>query len=212
MIALTRGPRRRDTHALYDAMAGTWQSTIQRLGYAAAYRDFFAANGRASHKAIADLGTGSGAFADAYLDTCVTRPDKCLLLDTSQAMLDVAVEKVGAHGVLIERICAGVGGDALPRQTCDAVLAAHVIEHLPDPGATLRWCRTRLRPGGTLYLAVSRPHWCTALLRWKWGHRAYRPTEVVALLTQAGFTDVRHVPFRYGPPSRTSAGYVATAP
>ncbi|MEL6644978.1 MAG: class I SAM-dependent methyltransferase [Pseudomonadota bacterium] len=211
MPSLIRQTPHRDTEALYAAMAGTWHSTVQRLGYGAAYRQFFAACGPASHSVIADLGTGSGAFVEAYLDTCADGPARCTLVDTSPAMLEVAVRTVGRHGVATDSVCAGVGGEVLPPNTCDAVLAAHVIEHLPDPVAALEWCRSRLVVGGALYLAISRPHWCTALLRWKWGHRAYRPADVVDLLAQAGFSDIRHIPFRHGPPSRTSAAYLATA-
>jgi SAM-dependent methyltransferase len=94
----------------------------------------------------------------------------------------------------------------------DVVLVAHVIEHLPDTDAALRWILTRLRPGGRLYLSASRPHWCTAILRWKWGHRAFRPEDFVARLSRAGFAEIRHVPYSAGPPSRTSAGYAAVRP
>ncbi|MEL6518743.1 MAG: class I SAM-dependent methyltransferase [Pseudomonadota bacterium] len=208
----TPKPARAQLSDLYDAMADRWQSTIERLGYGAAYSAFFEGLGPLTHRRIADLGTGTGAFAAAYLGACTRKPDACILLDTSAAMLDIARREIAGQGITAHTAVTPLGADIPAPRACDALLAAHVIEHTQDPAHTLSWCRTCLCPGGTLYLAVSRPHWCTALLRWKWGHRAYRPDQMQAILRQAGFTDICHIPFAKGPPSRTSAAYVATAP
>jgi len=211
LFAKRQSPQDR-LHDLYDTMAGRWQAGIDKLGYGAAYDGFFGDLSGLDHTVIADIGTGTGAFAAAYLKACETRPALCHLVDTSSEMLMRAQSELGRWGVPMQPACAALGGDRPGPGNCDAVLAAHVIEHADDPIAALGWCRTRLRPGGTLYLAVSRPHWCTALLRWKWGHRAYGPGEMLSMLAQAGFVAPRHVAFRAGPPSRTSAAYVATAP
>lgn len=212
MFSASTSPARKHLSDLYDAMADNWQTTIDRLGYGAAYAGFFAGLGPLEHRRIADLGTGTGAFAAAYLNACARRPETCLLLDTSAPMLDIAVPQIARLGVAPDSVVTPVGAGTPSPGSCDALLAAHVIEHTSDPAQTLTWCRERLCPGGTLYLAVSRPHWCTALLRWKWGHRAFRPTTMQSMLRTVGFTSVRHVPFRTGPPSRTSACYIATAP
>lgn len=196
---------------LYGRVAETWQGGIERLGYPAAYAALFAAAPPPAPGRMLDLGTGSGAFAAACLRAAPSRPDALTLLDTSAEMLDRAREHLATMGLAPECIHSGIGADALAARTFDTILAAHVIEHLDDPHAALAWCRDRLAPAGQLYLAVSRPHWCTALLRWKWGHRAYRPEVMLEMLSQAGFRGLRHVPFPSGPPSRTSAGYVARA-
>lgn len=204
MLARTR-PSLAD---LYADVAAGWQAGIERLGYPAAYGALFAAAPPGAPGRVLDLGTGSGAFAEAALRAAGRPAEHLALLDTSREML-VAAEARLAGRAPITFHHAPVGTDALPEAGFDTVLAAHVVEHLGDPAGALRWCRARLAPGGRLYLAVSRPHWCTALLRWKWGHRAYRPEAVLALLKGAGFADARHIAFPAGPPSRTSAGYVA---
>ncbi|MFL4470877.1 hypothetical protein ACERZ8_13650 [Tateyamaria armeniaca] len=61
-------------------------------------------------------------------------------------------------------------------------------------------------------MAISKPHWCTALVRWRWGNAAYPPEHSRAMLERAGFTDIITHPFRTGPPSRVSCGYIARRP
>ncbi|MBT8473940.1 MAG: class I SAM-dependent methyltransferase [Alphaproteobacteria bacterium] len=210
MIRLS-STRRPALGALYDAISDRWQAGLDRLGYPAAYAELFRAGPAQAPGRMLDLGTGSGAFAMAALQRCGPA-DRVVLLDISDRMLGEAARRLAATGVTVETLAAPVGSDALAPEVFDTVLAAHVIEHLDDVPAALAWCRRRLVSGGHFYLCVSRPHWCTALLRWKWGHRAYAPDRMMALLAGAGFRDIRHVAFSSGPPSRTSAGYIATAP
>jgi SAM-dependent methyltransferase len=47
-----------------------------------------------------------------------------------------------------------VGRDPIPWTDMDVVVMSHVLEHLPDPAATLDEVRSVLVPGGWLYLAV----------------------------------------------------------
>ena len=191
----------------YDRAAAGWHAGISKLGYPGAYRAFLEAcpPDRAGH--VLDAGTGSGAFAAAFAESAGV-PERLVLLDPSAPMLAEAGARLRGLGAEPEMVEDGVGA-ALGDARFDVVLCAHVIEHLPDPGAALAWLVGRLAPGGRLYLAASRPHWCTALLRWKWGHRAYRPEEIAAMAAAAG-AEARPFAFPAGPPSRTSMGYVVT--
>lgn len=92
----------------------------------------------------------------------------------------------------------------------DALLAAHLIEHFADPAAALAEMATLLRPGGRLWLVVSKPHWCNAIIWLQWRHRTYGPEEIARLVRLAGFAVERTYAFPSGPPSRTSQGLVAT--
>ncbi|MEL6170076.1 MAG: methyltransferase domain-containing protein [Pseudomonadota bacterium] len=208
---MTTLTRHRPLTGLYDAAAATWQAGVDRLGYPAAYKALFATLDGDAAETVLDAGTGSGAFAAAYLDAHPA-PKSLTLLDTSAAMLTEAESRLAHRAAGIRTVHAGIGTDVLDRGAFDMILAAHVIEHLDDAGTALAWLHQHLAPGGRLVLAVSRPHWCTALLRWKWGHKAYRPHTVQELLERAGFVGICHVPFPSGPPARTSAGYTARRP
>ncbi len=194
---------------LYDRMASSWQTGVQKLGFPAAYEDLFRKVSPRDARQVLDLGTGTGAFAAAFLAATRTRPDRLALLDTSRAMLDEAARQLAWQTGALARIHDGVGTNVIPGCSQDLILAAHVFEHLDDPLDALRWTHSSLRPGGQVVFAISRPHWCTALIRWRWGHAAWAPPVVQSMLEKAGFTDIRHIPFPSGPPARTSAGYVA---
>lgn len=193
----------------YDRVAAGWQNGIDRLGYPAAYAALFAHLPPAPAGRVLDVGAGSGAFSQALLEAG-HRPQGLDLLDPSAAMLAEAATRLSPRAP-VRTVRAAVGAD-LPGAPYDMLLCAHVIEHLDDTGAALGWLRAQLRPGGQLYLAASRPHWCTALLRWKWGHRAFTPARMTTLLTDAGFTAVSGFAFPAGPPRRTSHGYRAERP
>ncbi|MDU8944742.1 class I SAM-dependent methyltransferase [Ovoidimarina sediminis] len=195
----------------YDQAAGGWHKGLVRLGYPAAYRRLVSAAPPASDALVVDIGTGSGLLAETWVDVSGP-PQRLLLVDRSQEMLRRASMRFAARGIEADVVEGAIGSNALEECSATVLLCAHVLEHLDNPSQGLRWIWSRMCPGGQLFLAVSRPHWCTALLRWKWGHRAYSSAEVSALLEAAEFVEIRTVPFVSGPPSRTSMGYVAKRP
>ena len=197
--------------ALYERMASDWSDTVARLGYPAAYRTLLDGSVPKSATRVLDVGTGTGAFAAAYLDSVdsARAPAHLTLLDPALRMLKEAESRLSGYGICLRKVDASAGGSNLDGQEFDVVLCARVLEHLEDPDRVLLWMRERLRRGGTLFLVASRPHWCTALLRWQWGHRAFRPGDMLDRLARAGFAGTRAVGFPMGPPSRTSTGYVA---
>ncbi len=199
-------PRRQSQSALsriYDDASRNWHSGIRKLGFAEAYAHLVAHLPIENPQRVLDVGTGSGALAEAYVDR-FGHPEHLCLMDISLNMLEAAQIRLP----LATTLCLGIGATLdLPKQ--DRVLVAHVIEHLPDPVESLRWIHALLRPGGTLVLALSRPHWCTALVRWRWGNAAFTPEAAETLLKKAGFTQIQLVPFKAGPSSRISHGYIA---
>jgi 2-polyprenyl-3-methyl-5-hydroxy-6-metoxy-1,4-benzoquinol methylase len=54
----------------------------------------------------------------------------------------------------------------LPGGRFDAIVARHLIEHVPNPSSLLRECRRLLAPGGLLVLITPNAR--------SWGHRLYR--------------------------------------
>ncbi|MEP3247262.1 MAG: class I SAM-dependent methyltransferase [Sneathiella sp.] len=157
---------------------------------------------------VLDVGAGTGALSLSFLrhnDDC----NRVELLDPSRVMLEFSRENFTDFDASVDLIEGGIGDQRIRPKTYDTVLCAHVIEHTDDPKESLCWMMSCLKPGGTVLLAVSKPHWCTSLIRWKWGHKAYEPDQLVAMLNDVGFEQVEAVSFRYGPPSRMSYGYRA---
>ena len=189
---------------VYDAAATGWQDGISRLGFLEAYAELMPAAPHAARPRVMDVGTGTGAFATAWI-TAQGTPRALTLLDLSPVMLGVAARRLPAARC----IAAPLGAPLAEVPPQDVILCAHVIEHLDDAAAALAWIHDHLAPGGLLVLALSKPHWCTALVRWRWGNAAYTPDTARQMLGNAGFAEITIHPFRTGPPSRVSCGYTA---
>lgn len=192
---------------IYDAAETGWQDGISKLGFVEAYDDLMQHAPAMPQARVLDVGTGTGAFAQAWIGAHGA-PAALSLSDISPAMLRAAAGRLPGAATLH----APLGADLPDLAAQDVVLCAHVIEHLDDPHRALRWLHDRLTPGGLLVIAISKPHWCTALVRWRWGNAAYPPAEVATMLAHGGFTDIRMHPFLTGPPSRVSCGYIARRP
>lgn len=197
-----------DTTARYDAAAPGWDRKITALGYDAAYRRFLATNVLPAGRVL-DAGTGSGAFARAWL-AAGGSPD-LTLMDPSPSMLLRADAAVRAHGVAprlvettIEAYC--------PDRTYAVILAAHVVEHAANPVLAFRCLADWLEPQGRLLLVVSRPHWCNLLLWPRYRHRWFSAKRICDLGRTAGLHPVSSHAFAAGPPSRTSRGHVFLKP
>ncbi|PWG18039.1 class I SAM-dependent methyltransferase [Salibaculum griseiflavum] len=181
---------------------------MRTLGYYDAYLGFLTDRDEKPHAAarIVDVGAGTAAFSEAYV-ACRERPVSLTLLDPSLAMLkrgEAALQNRGMEPQLVQ----GLLGET-ELEPFDVVLAAHVIEHCSDPDVALRDMGKLLRPGGLLYLVVSKPHWCNSIIWLQWRHRTFRKEQLLELLQMAGFEVERTYSFPAGPPSRTSMGVVA---
>lgn len=184
---------------------------MRLLGYFGAYLGFLVATGRLSPAGarVADLGCGTGAFAEAWA-ALYGAAHHITLVDPSRAMLDRAAAALRGRQVPAATVQARLE-DLPPAPLYDDLLAAHVIEHAEEPLAWLQTLRRLAAPGGRLWLVVSKPHWCNAIVWLEWRHRTYRAEAMADLLEAAGWKLRRTHAFPVGPPSRTSRGYVAVA-
>jgi len=93
------------------------------------------------------VGSSLGFLLDAF------RRDgwDVLGIDPDRAACRHATERLGiaTRNSTLERA-------ELPSESVDAVVALHVIEHVPDPAGTLREIRRVLKPGGHLVLETPR--------------------------------------------------------
>jgi 2-polyprenyl-3-methyl-5-hydroxy-6-metoxy-1,4-benzoquinol methylase len=197
-----------ETTARYDSAAPFWDRKIESLGYGAAYREFLKRAVKPAGRVL-DARTGTGALAYAWL--AAGGSQELTLLDPSPSMLvraDSAVRRYGAEPVIV----AAVMEDHSPVTPYSVILAAHVVEHSPDPATAFRLFADWLEPQGRLVLVVSRPHWCNWLIWLRYRHRWFTEGEIVGLGCQAGLRHVATHAFTQGPPSRTSLGYVFLKP
>lgn len=87
------------------------------------------------------------------------------------------------------------GGDAmaLPELEVDYVASSHALEHIVNPVAAIEHWKTRLKPGGVLFLNLPHPsqrYWQPANCK-KHLHTFY-PKDVALMLEDLGFVDVIH--------------------
>ena len=200
--------------ARYEAAAPSWGRRLAQLGFPAAYRAIMAEALRRcplpeGPLAALDLGAGDGAFSEPLADLIGPRVS-LTLVDRSPAMLRAAEARLGPARARM--IVGDMAGLDLPEGSQDIVLAAHLLEHLPDAVTALARMRALLKPGGLLILAVSRPHWCSHLVWLGWRHRRFREAEMRGALVRAGFADIQCWQPPAGPPRRLSLAYAARRP
>jgi len=199
----------------YDRAADKWHKSLHNNGYLAAYSELartaiarLPVDGNLGLLNVLDAGAGTGGFSLAFCDV-VDTPKSIDLLDISKQMLISALENLRARGQSVQMICSAIQDLDPTAKQYDVVLCAHALEHCANPLAALKVLRSVMSPGGLLVLSVSKPHWCTSLIRLLWGHKAWKAAEVKAMLKSAGFTGTAVHHYKSGPPKHTSQGYVA---
>lgn len=96
----------------------------------------------------------------------------------------------GARPIDLKR---GDDAMALPEGTWDYVFSSHCLEHLPNPVEAIEHWKTRIVPGGVLFLYLPHPdmrYWRPENCR-KHLH-LFHPADVAAMLRELGFSNVLH--------------------
>jgi SAM-dependent methyltransferase len=170
--------------ALFDAKAGGWPAKYTADGpltgrlaqLARAVRDLTRAGGD-----LLDLGCGSGELArrlaaDGYVVT------GC---DIAPAMVRQATEADREHAVRWIQLEPRWEALPLPPGSLDTVVAASVLEYVPEPGAVLAECARVLRPGGVLLCTVPNVAHPVRWLEWPLRLAARSPAGTAALASGA---------------------------
>jgi 2-polyprenyl-3-methyl-5-hydroxy-6-metoxy-1,4-benzoquinol methylase len=195
----------------YDRAAGGWTLRMAAMGYDAAYREFarLAVTLLPLPQSVCDIGCGSGNLSAAVLTEAGGRQPVLTLVDPSCRMLEQAVGRCAQRGVAAQFQHTTLAG---ARGRFEWVIAAHVIEHCPDPAEAFADLTALTQCGGAVLLIISRPHWCQWLIWPLWRHRWFAQGQVLRWAGAAGWTHILTHSFSAGPPSRTSLGYIFTVP
>lgn len=154
---------------------------------------------------VLDCGVGNGSLSIA-LHSLLKGPVDFHAIDTSAEML-VQAKSVMQHAGLEPHLQqADVMSLPYEDQSFDVVMAAHVLEHLPDPQRALAEMVRVLKPGGMVFLCVTRPSIFGAFVQLLWRTWAITEEEGIAWLNSSQLVDVRYKPVRLG-----SAGFASTA-
>jgi ubiquinone/menaquinone biosynthesis C-methylase UbiE len=181
-FAISRRPKNKvDLADDYDVASRRWARTAQHYCLDAAYRAPLITSGVAGHLAqvgplakVLDCGIGSGCLSVA-LNGVMPCPPEFHGIDLSRDMLDVAGDHMRKAGLAPKLKHADILSLPYPDQTFDLVMAAHVIEHLPDPQPALAEMVRVLKPGGMMFVCITRRSFFGALIQVRW--RTWAVTE-----------------------------------
>lgn len=190
--------------AMYDAGAEHWHDRLDLLGYPRAYEDLFdrlLADGTLRSLRdggrVLDCGIGTAAFSLALAGN-VAAPVRIEGLDISPSMLLRACLNLDHAGIEAWLHLSEVKDLPFEDDAFEAVIGAHVLEHLLDPFAGLSEMARVLEPGGPLVIVVTGRSISDALLRLKWRYERIEPHELVRWMEEAGLTSVRTYPLLAG--------------
>lgn len=107
--------------------------------------------------------------------------------------LDVGGGKWPLPGAIVIDLEHGGDAMALPEGQFPYVFSSHCLEHLANPVAAIEHWKTRIMPGGPLFLYLPHPEMTYWLPQWNRKHlHSWRPEDINTLLVDLGFVDVIH--------------------
>lgn len=202
-----------DLASRYDAVSGKWARTERRFQLNTAYQEPLLASQVVidlmqiePQARVLDCGVGNVSLSIA-LDSIKKGPVDIHAIDTSAQMLAQAKSVMQHAGLNPHLQQADVMSLPYDDQSFDFVMAAHVLEHLPDPQRALEEMIRVLKPGGMVFLCVTRPSLFGALVQLLWRTRAITDQQGIAWLHASQLIDVRYQPVRLG----SFAGFASTA-
>ncbi|WP_299729228.1 class I SAM-dependent methyltransferase [uncultured Tateyamaria sp.] len=197
----------------YDAASRKWHHITRRYGLAAAYRKSLIASGVAAaleevgpQSEVLDCGIGSGALSIA-LNSIIADTPNIHGIDLSSKMLARAASEMQLTGLMPDLRQADILSMPFADASFDVVMAAHVIEHLPDPQLALKEMVRVLKPGGMLLLCTVRRSAFGVLIQMRWQTWAISESQGIAWLRECHLDDIGFQPVNLG----AFAGQASTA-
>ncbi|MGB3292729.1 MAG: class I SAM-dependent methyltransferase [Phormidesmis sp.] len=188
--------------SIYDAAAHQWHDNLARLGQLHNYQLLFKSqvvcaclNHLDQTSQILDCGVGTGAFSLALLES-VDKPAHVSGVDISRPMLTHAQQILKNRCTTLDLRWGDIRRLPFADESFDAVIFAHVLEHLAEPVETLREMVRVLKPGAPLIGSVTRKGLGQALMALRWQNRGYTANQLGSFLRSSGLEAVRS--FSYG--------------
>lgn len=200
-----------DLAGLYDHASKSWARTSRRFRLETAYRDPLFASGVAEaltrpDARVLDCGIGRGSLSLALAGITTNAPDYHGI-DTSGAMLSAAEAELRRAGIVAQLRQSDIRTIPYPDRTFDGVMAAHVLEHLPDPQAALSEMVRVLKPGGILFACMTGRSVFGAFVQLRWRTWMVSERQGIAWLRESGLEDIGFRPIGLG----FGAGRASTA-
>lgn len=213
-VTIRRQPRtKEDLASQYDAASRTWGRTARRYGLDTAYRRLLVASGAKAalgsigpKAKVLDCGIGSGSLSIALNSILPERLNYCGI-DLSGEMLAIADAEMRQAALVPELRQADILSIPYADASFDFVMAAHVLEHLPEPQHALREMVRVLKPGGMLFACLTRRSHFGAFIQMRWRTWAITEQQGVSWLEACQLKDIGFQPIDMG----SCAGQASTA-
>ena len=204
-VAISRRPRaKEDLARRYDAASSKWHHITRRYGLAGSYRRSLITSGVAAvlkevipQAKVLDCGIGSGALSIA-LNSILADTPKIHGIDLSSKMLARAAAEMRLAGLAPDLRQADILSMPFADGSFDVVMAAHVIEHLPDPQLALDEMVRVLKPGGMLFLCTVRRSGFGTFIQMRWRTWAISKPQGISWLRASHLNDVGSQPVKLG--------------
>lgn len=203
----------------YDAASAKWVQISRIFRLDNTYQQALLASsvlsvlgGGATGARVLDCGIGSGSLSLA-LNNIVTAETAFYGIDVSNKMLGTADAEMRQVGMKPELQRANILSIPHPDHSFDIVMAAHVLEHLPEPQLALEEMIRVLRPGGVLFVCITRPSVFGTLIQLLWRTWAVTEKQGVAWLRNCQLKYIGYQPVNLGPwAGRGSTAFWAQKP
>lgn len=181
----------------YDVLAADWERTAQRYQLETAYQLPLSASGApdlladiSGEAQVLDCGVGSGSLSMALRRLLTDERVDWYGIDTSSEMMNTAEAVTRRAGMTISLEQANVLSIPHADASFDMVMAAHVLEHLPHPDRALKEMVRVLKPGGRLFICMTRRSVFGTLIQMRWRTWAVTESQGMAWLRSCGLSDI----------------------
>ena len=183
--------------AIYDAAAEHWHDRLALLGYPRAYEDLFdrlladgVLHSLRDGGRVLDLGVGTGAFSLALAGK-VAAPLRIEGVELSPSVLLRASLNLDRAGIETRLHLRDAKDLPFEENTFDAVIGAHILEHLGEPFVGLSEMVRVLEPGGPLVAVATRHGVHDAPWPPKWRHEHTTQARLMVGMEGVGLYGVR---------------------